>query len=88
MMPTLVLRNVPDALCRQLKDAATRHRRSMTQEAIVSLQVGLMGQAGQPERPSLEETLAWLQREVWSLPVLDRRTDDQILGYNAHGHFD
>lgn len=88
MMPTLVLRNVPDAICRQLKDAATRHRRSMTQEAIVSLQIGLMGQAGPPERPSFEETLAWLQREVWSLPVLDRRTDDQILGYNAHGHFD
>lgn len=87
-MPTLVLRNVPDTLYQQLKDAAVRHRRSMTQEAIVSLAVGLTGQEVQSNRPSIEETLAWLQRNVWSLPVLDRRTDDEILGYNAHGHFD
>jgi len=87
-MPTLVLRKVPDRIYEQLKDAASRHRRSMTQEAIVSLEVGLAGQKAQPARPSLEETLAWLQREVWSLPVLDRRSDDEILGYNANGHFD
>jgi hypothetical protein len=35
-----------------------------------------------------EITLDWLRREVWSLPVLGRRSDDEILGYNADGHFD
>jgi plasmid stability protein len=87
-MPTLVLRNVPESLYQQIKDAAVRHRRSMTQEAIVSLEVGLAGQEVQSKRPSIEETLAWLKRDVWTLPVLDRRTEDEILGYNAHGHFD
>ena len=33
-------------------------------------------------------TLEWLKKEVWTLPVLDQRGDDEILGYNAHGHFD
>lgn len=87
-MPTLVLRNVPDELYRQLKDTAKRHRRSMTQEAILSLHAGLIGVSGSDAKPSLDETLAWLQNEVWLLPVLDRRRDDDILGYNAHGHCD
>ena len=87
-MPTLVLRNVPDELYRQLKDTAKRNRRSMTQEAILSLHAGLTGVSGSDAKSSLDEALAWLQREVWSLPVLDRRQDDDILGYNAHGHYD
>ncbi len=45
-MPSLVLRNVPDDLYEQLKETAVHHRRSMTQEAIVSLQLAL---AGRPE---------------------------------------
>lgn len=87
-MPTLVLHNISDELYRQLKDAAKHHRRSMTQEAILSLQAGLTGVSGSDAKPSLDETLAWLQHEVWSLPVLDQRADHDILGYNAHGHCD
>jgi hypothetical protein len=41
-----------------------------------------------PPKAPLEETLGWLRREVWFLPVLDQRGDDEILGYNAHGCFD
>jgi plasmid stability protein len=87
-MPTLVLRNVPDDLYQRLKETAAEHRRSMTQEAIVSLRTALEGRGEPPRKPSLEETLDWLRREVWSLPVLDHRGDDEILGYNAHGYFD
>ena len=87
-MPTLVLRNVPDDLYRQLKETAANHRRSMTQEAIVSLHVALSGQREQPPRPSVADSLRWLRDELWSLPVLDRRSDGEILGYNEHGHFD
>jgi antitoxin VapB len=87
-MPTLVLRNVPDDLYQRLKETAAEHRRSMTQEAIVSLRTALEGLEEPPPKPGLEETLDWLRREVWSLPVLDERSDDEILGYNAHGHFD
>jgi plasmid stability protein len=87
-MPTLVLRNVPEDLYQRLKKAAADHRRSMTQEAIVSLGAALYGLEEPPLKPSMEETLDWLRREVWSLPVLDQRSDDEILGYNADGCFD
>jgi plasmid stability protein len=87
-MPTLVLRNVPDDLYQRLKETAAEHRRSMTQEAIVSLRLALEGQSPPPDKPTVEDTLDWLRREVWALPVLDRRGDDDILGYNADGHFD
>ncbi len=87
-MPTLVLRNVPDELYQQLKVSAAQHRRSMTQEAIVSLQTALDAMGGQSDPPKVEETLEWLRREVWSLPVLDDRDEADILGYNEHGAFD
>jgi len=87
-MPTLVLRNVPDDLYGRLKQAAADHRRSMAQEAIVTLQSGLDGALDEGRRPSVEQSLDWLRAEVWTLPVLDRRTDDQILGYNADGYCD
>jgi hypothetical protein len=60
----------------------------MTQEAIVSLRAALEGAEEPPRKPTAEETLEWLRREVWSLPVLDQRSDDEILGYNEHGRFD
>ena len=87
-MPTLVLRNVPDDLYQQLKATAARHRRSMTQEAILSLQAALAGRQEQPPRPTVEDSLEWLRNELWSLPVLDQRSDDELLGYNDYGHFD
>lgn len=86
-MATLVLRNVPDDLYRRLKQVAAEHRRSMTQEAIVSLRVALEGHAPTP-KPDVEETLNFLERELGPLPLLDQRPDDEILGYNAHGQFD
>lgn len=87
-MPTLVLRNVPDDLYERLKATAAAHRRSMTQEAIVALRTTLLGFQEHPPKPGVEDTIEWLRREVWSLPVLDRRSDDEILGYNEHGQFD
>jgi antitoxin VapB len=87
-MPTLVLRNVPDDLYGRLRQAAADHHRSLAQEAIVALQFALLGAANPPRRLSVEESLDWLKAEVWTLPVLDRRTDDQILGYNADGYCD
>jgi plasmid stability protein len=87
-MPTLVLCNVPEDLYRRLKETAAQHRRSMTQEAIVSLQTALGGATTRPVKPGADETLDWLRREVWSLPVLDRRAEVEILGSNADGRFD
>lgn len=87
-MPTLVLRNVPDDLYQRLKEVAADHRRSMTQEAIVSLRSALQGLEEPPLKPGIDETLAWLRREVWPLAVVDRRSDEEIVGYNVDGHFD
>jgi plasmid stability protein len=87
-MPTLVLRNVPEDLYLRLKETAAEHRRSMTQEAIVWLGAALDGRADVSARLDLDATLDWLRREVWSLPSIERRDDDAILGYNADGHFD
>jgi antitoxin VapB len=86
-MPTLVLRGVPDDLYQQLKRTAGIHRRSMTQEAISLLESGLRVPAA-PIKPSPDEVKDWLRREVWTLSVLDKRSADDILGYNEHGLFD
>lgn len=40
-MPALVIKDLPAEIHRRLKDEATRHHRSMTQQAIVILEQGL-----------------------------------------------
>ena len=40
-MPTLVIKDLPEDVHRQLKDDAVLHHRSMTQQAIVLLKQGL-----------------------------------------------
>ena len=84
-MHILVIRKVPEDLYQRLKDSAVAHHRAMTQEAIVSLRVALeLPRAA--SRPSPQESLAWLKREVWNLPVRDTRGADEILGYGDDGH--
>jgi plasmid stability protein len=83
-MNTLVLRQVPDPLYRRLKAVAAAHRRSMNQEAILALEAGLPGEPV-PRRPTLEESRRWLQQQVWSLPVLDQRSAEEILRYGDDG---
>ena len=83
-MNTLVLRQVPDSLYRRLKAVAAAHRRSMNQEAILALEAGLPGDAPL-ERPTAEDSRQWLEESVWTLPVLDGRSADEILGYGDDG---
>ena len=83
-MNTLVIRQVPDALYRKLKAVAAAHHRSMNQEAILALEAGLPGEPVQP-RPTAEESRSWLQQQVWSLPVLDERSAEEVLGYGDDG---
>jgi hypothetical protein len=95
-MYTLALphRQLPDGLYRPRKAMAPMRRRrkavpvadprSMTQEAILALEADL------PEeplavRPTLEESRRWLEEQVWSLPVLDGRSAEEILGYGDDG---
>jgi plasmid stability protein len=83
-MNTLVLRQVPDALYRRLKAVAAAHRRSMNQEAILALEAGLPGKPI-PQRPTVEESRRWLEQQVWTLPVLDERSAEEIQGYGDDG---
>ncbi len=83
-MNTLVLRQVPDALYHRLKAVAAAHRRSMNQEAILALEAGLP-ESPIPQRPSLAESRRWLEEQVWTLPVLDQRSAEEILGYGDDG---
>jgi plasmid stability protein len=53
MAKTLTLKNLPDVLHARLTAAAKRHRRSLNNEAIVCLEVGLGATV-----PSVEERLA------------------------------
>ena len=69
---------------RRLKAVAAAHRRSMNQEAILALKVGLPGEPV-PQRPTLEESRRWLEQQVWNLPELDDRSAEEILGYGDDG---
>lgn len=85
-MPTLVLRGVPIALYERLKLAAQSHRRSLTQETILRLEQSVAPR--EAVKPSAQELKEWLRLEVWTLPVLDGRPAEEILGYDEHGLFD
>jgi len=36
-------------------------------------------------RPTMDESRRWLEEQVWSLPVLDRRSAEEILGNGDDG---
>lgn len=81
---TLVLRQVPDHLYRRLKAIASSNRRSMNQEAIVALAAGLPGEPP-PQRPDVETSRHWLQRQIWNLPLQDTRSAEAVLGFGDDG---
>ena len=56
----------------------------MTQEAILALEAGLPGEPI-PQRPTADESRHWLEQQVWTLPVLDGRSAEEILGYGDDG---
>ncbi|PZN79090.1 MAG: hypothetical protein DM484_11910 [Candidatus Methylumidiphilus alinenensis] len=86
-MTTLMLHDISDNLYQKLKALAEAHRHSVNQEALSVLESALAPLDDTP-KPSTQETLDWLRLEVWTLPVLDGRNPDEILGYNEHGLFD
>ena len=83
-MNTLVLRQVPDHLYRRLKAIVSSNRRSMNQEAILALAAGLPGEPP-PQRPDVQTSRHWLQRQIWNLPLQDPRSAEDILGFGDDG---
>ena len=72
-MPALLVRNLPAALHRKLKQNASLHRRSMTQEAVSLLEKALnetaplqQRNAPKPAATRRPITDAWLRKAVKS----------------------
>lgn len=91
-MSTLTVRELPDDLQAFLKADAAANQRSVNKQVIVALQAYRDTKLAQvPKSATPEEKMAAMnairaniQREM----VHDPRTDDEIIGYNEHGHFD
>lgn len=71
-----------DLLARQIS-ALTGE--SLTDTVVHSLRERLRVVRGRAAAPRLEDELAAIRKRCSSLPVLDPRTDDAILGYDEHG---
>lgn len=83
-MATLTIRDLPDDLHGWLKQQAEAHHRSVNKEVIAVLE-SLRGQSAVPQtKPTVEEIMA-IARRFSSLPVLDDRSDDEIIGYDENG---
>jgi hypothetical protein len=52
-----------------------------TNQAAVATQPGVPT----PKRPTAAESRRWLEEQVWTLPLLDERCADAILGYADDG---
>lgn len=73
-----------DALARELADLTGE---SLTEVVTESLRERL-DRERRVRRRDLKSLVAEIQERIAALPVLDDRSDDEVLGYNEFGHFD
>lgn len=71
-----------DRLAREL---AERTGESLTQAVVVALRERLQREQGHRRPPALREELAAIRRRCSTLPVLDNRSPEEILGYDECG---
>ena len=83
-MPNVTLRDVPDDLHSWLKQRAASHHRSVNKEVIALLE-GVRGSGGLPPRRASAEEIMEIGRRAAALPLRDRRSEDDILGYGNNG---
>ncbi len=83
MPADMLIKQMPDELKVWIADEARRHHRSMNKEAVALLEMARAQRSGRPRADGrdIEATLARFR----ALPDLDRRTADEILGYDAAG---
>lgn len=88
-MAVITIRELPDDLQEFLKIDAAKNHRSVNKQVIVALDdYRARKQAEQKPMLTPQEKLAKvreIQTEFAALPVLDPRTSDEILGYDAQG---
>jgi antitoxin VapB len=83
-MATLTIRDIPDDLHDWLRQRAETHHRSLNKEVIAALEDLRHRKAVPQTKPTVEEIMAIAHR-FSSLPVLDDRSDDEIIGYDENG---
>jgi antitoxin VapB len=71
-----------DRLAREL---SARTGETLTEAVVVALRERLTRVAGRSRSVPLREELAAIRRRCAALPVLDGRSDDDILGYDGRG---
>ncbi len=81
-MPLNIKSAEADELARRL---AKKTGRSITDAVIQALREQLRREEGRYTAPDLAEELLKIGRHCASLPNLDTRTEDEILGYDERG---
>jgi antitoxin VapB len=71
-----------DRLAREL---AARTGETLTEAVVVALRERLARQTGRDRAIPLRDELAAIRRRCASLPVLDQRSAEEILGYDERG---
>lgn len=91
-MSTMTVRELPEDLQAFLKADAAANQRSVNKQVIVALQSYRDAKLAQaPSVTTPEKKIAAMNRiraDIQREMVHDPRTDDEIIGYNEHGHFD
>lgn len=70
---------------RLAREVASRAGETLTTAIIVALRERLARMKTRPRRWPLRDELREIGRRCASLPTLDDRTADEILGYDKHG---
>lgn len=76
---------------RLARELARRRGQGITTVVTDALRREVERERRKPRRENSEELhrrIDEIVKHFNALPVLDDRTDDEILGYNEHGHFD
>jgi antitoxin VapB len=76
---------------RLARELARRRGQGITEVVTEVLRREVERERKKPRRDEKEKfhrDIEEIVQRVKRLPVLDQRTDDEILGYNEHGHFD
>lgn len=81
-MPLSIKNPEADRLAREL---AERTGETLTDAVITALRERLQRVTGRRRNSGLREEIARMQERIARLPVLDERSDDEILGYDERG---
>lgn len=83
MPANMLIKQMPDELKTWIANEARRHHRSMNKEALALLETARAQRAGRKHAGAGD--IDTLLARFRGLPDLDRRTADEILGYDGNG---